>query len=360
MQSPFRSNLEEFNLLCTSSVLISSIFLSHDQSFILVIVAIGDRFYTKKMILINPISADARNINARMEVAGLLLYSEPKAALKMISDINHHERLHRVRGWAYLVLGKHEDAIREFEKGYEEGDISCLVYAHRELRESGRNPKKFAEMEELLYPYFAERNIQLMYAQSVLSMQKMDVNGAITNAITILSSSENQPTFNGYGVTFFKFFTHLIDYLADQRSDNREEASDEELFDIWGDALDFFANELRTLEGGSLNWNPLFYFFSVSDYIEREMAEEKFGSAYILPEFIPFYREMLDYFEPPKRPKVLSDEEIWQSLLRAIDSGSFISLPVAREFAESYGFDHSLLAPYEKEMHKWGLAKHLA
>ena len=98
----------------------------------------------------------------------MLAFMDPEEALKMTADVKEHPRLHRVRGWALLNADRFDDAIAEFEKGFAEGDVACGVYAHRKLREDGRDSAKFDHLETALVPYFNGRNVQLMYSQMML------------------------------------------------------------------------------------------------------------------------------------------------------------------------------------------------
>jgi hypothetical protein len=101
--------------------------------------------------------SESRRLNLLMEIASMLAFMDPEEALKMTADVQEHPRLHRVRGWALLNADRFDDAVAEFEKGFSEGDVACGVYAHRKLREDGRNPEKFDDLETALLPYFNRR-----------------------------------------------------------------------------------------------------------------------------------------------------------------------------------------------------------
>jgi hypothetical protein len=295
----------------------------------------------------------SRRLNLLIEIASMLAFMDPEEALKMTADVQDHPRLHRVRGWALLNADRFDDAIAEFEQGFSEGDVACGVYAHRKLREDGRDPEKFDDLETALVPYFNGRNVQLMYSQMMLALDNEDFNSAFTNAITILTSP-NKPTVDSYGSTFFSLFTGLLQVLGERYVKNPESPTEEEMQKTWDALNDFFFTELKTAEGNSLEWIPLFYLSSIADYLFREIEEGHYGSAYVLAEFNEMYEEMIDQIDPPKRPETFSNEFIWNALLKSLEHGSVSALECAREFAENNGFPVKEVEKYEEEFKAWG------
>lgn len=293
-----------------------------------------------------------------MDLANALVTEDPDLALELISGVDKHPELHKVRGWAYAEKEELAKAIQEFEKGFNEGNVGCGIYLHRLLRDVANDEVHFRKVEAQLIPYFESRDVALLYAQARLAMRKKDYNSAITNMITIVRQVD-QPTVDLYGGSFFNAFRLLSLDFADKVAKDPENPTEEELESSWELVLNFFDSDLKTAEGSPLEWNPFFYFFDVAEYLFREIKEGNYRSASILDEFNDLYLELMEQLNPPKPPRTFTKDFIWKAMLKSLEKGDLFTILMARDFATANGFSVSEIEKYEEEFEAWGLGKYI-
>lgn len=299
-----------------------------------------------------------RKLNVVMDLANALVTEDPDLALELISGVDKHPELHKVRGWAYAEKEELAKAIQEFEKGFNEGHVGCGIYLHRLLRDVANDEVHFRKVEAQLIPYFESRDVAFLYAQARLAMRRKDYNSAITNMITIMSQVD-QPTVDLYGGSFFNAFRLLSQDFADKVAKDPENPTEEELESSWELVLNFFDSDLKTAEGSPLEWNPFFYFFDVAEYLFREIEEGNYRSASILDEFNDLYLELMEQLNPPKPPRTFTKDFIWKAMLKSLEKGDLFTILMARDFATANGFSVSEIEKYEEEFEAWGLGKYI-
>lgn len=299
-----------------------------------------------------------RKLNVVMDLANSLLTEDPDLALELISGVDKHPELHKVRGWAYAEKEELAKALEEFDKGFNEGHVGCGIYLHRLLRDVANDEVHFRKVEAQLIPYFESRDVAFMYAQARLALRKKDYNSAITNMITIMGQVD-QPTVDLYGGSFFNAFRLLSQDFAEKVAKDPENPTEEELESSWELVLHFFDSDLKTVEGSPLEWNPFFYFFDVAEYLFREIEEGNYRSASILNEFNDLYLELIEQLNPPKPPRTFTKDFIWQAMLKSLEKGDLFTILMARDFAIANGFSVSEIEKYEAEFEAWGLRKYV-
>jgi hypothetical protein len=319
--------------------------------------------FSKKVKSFNPevagvaTSEEQRKLNVLMGVANALCQIKPDITLELTDSVESHPDLHKIRGWAYAEKEDLPGALEEFAKGFELGDIGCGVYLHRLLRDHTNDVARFNEVEKQLVPYFKARNVRLMYAQARLALDKKDYESAFTNFLSIMHEKD-QPTVDFYGGTFFNVFMTLSAHISDKVAKNPEKPTDEEIKEAWDQVYDFFEIDLLTAEGSSLGWSPFMYFYSVAEYLFREIEEGNYQSAIFLDEFNGFYVEFIDELNPPKRPKTFTKDFMWETILKSLEKGSLNSVLFARDFAKRNGYPVSEIKKYEDEFKAWGYKKY--
>jgi hypothetical protein len=313
---------------------------------------------TNMEIALGGFSAEQRKLNVLMGVANAVCQEKPEVTLELTESLESHPDLHKVRGWAYAEKEDLPNALKEFEKGFALGDIGCGIYLHRLLRDHSDDEARFKQIERKLVPYFKARNVRLMYAQARLALNKKDYESAITNFLSIMHE-KGQPTVDLYGGTFFNTFLMLSAEKADKVTKNPDEPTVEEVEEAWEHVQDFFEKDLKTAEGSPLGWTPFLYFFSMADYLFREIEEGNFQSAIFLDEFNKFYVELIQQLNPPKPPRTFSKDFIWEAILKSLERGSLNSILYARDFAKANSFPVSEIKKYEDEFNSWGYNKYL-
>ena len=299
-----------------------------------------------------------RKLSIVMDLANSLLVGNPDLSLELITGVQKHSELHKVRGWAYAEKEELSKAIEEFEKGFDEGHVGCGIYLHRLLRDVAKDEAGFHKVEAQLVPYFESKNVSFMYAQARLALRKKDYESAIGNMITIMRQTD-QPTVDLFGGSFFNAFRLLSQDFAEKVSKDPENPTEEEIQRSWELILNFFDNDLKTAEGNPLEWNPYYYFFDVAEYLFREIEEGNYRSASLLDEFNTLYVELMQELNPPKPPRTFTKDFIWQALLASLEKGDLFTILMAGDFAKENGFPASEIKEYENEFNDWGLRKYL-
>jgi len=299
-----------------------------------------------------------RKLNVVMDLASSLVVGNPDLSLELIAGVQKHPELHKVRGWAYAEKEELSNALDEFQKGFDEGNIGCGIYLHRLLRDVANDEVRFHKVEAQLLPYFESKNVSLMYAQARLALRKKDYESAITNMITIMRQAD-QPTVDLFGGSFFNAFRLLSQDFAEKVSKDPENPTEEELETSWELILNFFDSDLKTAEGHPLQWNPFFYFFDVAEYLFREIEEGNYRSASLLHEFNDLYMGLMEELSPPKPPRTFTKDFIWQTMLKSLEKGDLYTILMAVDFAKENGFSATEVKQYEDEFNEWGLSKYL-